>query len=654
MPRRHALRLRDGPDGSGPPRQGHDLRLPARGAIGAGTSACTAFRATSTSKTATSGRACAPVRVSDAAPHFAFGGAEDVRLADVECVFIRKDPPFDAEYLYIDADARAPARPTRRRQRSARPARREREALRAALRALHAAHARRERSRSDPPLRRRGRGRPSSSRSTAPAAAASWWRSAGDRNTRSIVDYHHERGNAPRDGAGVPAGRARPATSACFCSRARSSAASTASPREDDVRSNIHVGGRVEPCEVTAEERAVVADMAPRLAADGLVFVGLDFIGGKLTEVNVTSPDGHPGAEPPRGARRRRARHRLGRAPSVRLPAVPRKHPPYVSILAMPITVIVRRGDAEDARLTFDGTQRVVIGRGAGSDVRLPDASVSHRHAQSARQGGDFVLVDEGSTNGTFVGGCAWRRARRASSARATRCASGALWLVLQIRARSVDARRRRSDARPRAGAGRAAPWRRAATTALPGCRSSEGPDAGLVLVLAEESRPYVVGRAANCDLPLADADASREHSRCHAPGRRRLHARPGRQERHAGSARVRLGASQEVPWRPAQAVRVGRTVLALEEPVGLALAELEGAPDERSASRRGRRPRRRRLRSGAGRRAASSRWLQRCPRLASAERSSCGGRRSTLPSWRAALAILAASLVGLVWLFHR
>jgi glutathione synthase len=62
--------------------------------------------------------------------------------------------------------------------------------------------------------------------------------------------------------------------------------------RDDDVRSNIHAGGRVEPCEVTAAERAVVSDMAPRLAADGLVFVGLDFIGGRLTEVNVTSPTG--------------------------------------------------------------------------------------------------------------------------------------------------------------------------------------------------------------------------------------------------------------------------------------------------------------------------------------------------------------------------
>ena len=63
-------------------------------------------------------------------------------------------------------------------------------------------------------------------------------------------------------------------------------------PREDDIRSNIHVGGRVEPVEVTERERAVIADLAPPLRADGLVFVGLDFIGERLTEVNVTSPTG--------------------------------------------------------------------------------------------------------------------------------------------------------------------------------------------------------------------------------------------------------------------------------------------------------------------------------------------------------------------------
>jgi glutathione synthase len=63
-------------------------------------------------------------------------------------------------------------------------------------------------------------------------------------------------------------------------------------PRADDMRSNIHVGGSVEPTEVTAGEQAMIEAMAPRLRADGLIFVGLDVIGDRLTEVNVTSPTG--------------------------------------------------------------------------------------------------------------------------------------------------------------------------------------------------------------------------------------------------------------------------------------------------------------------------------------------------------------------------
>ena len=47
-------------------------------------------------------------------------------------------------------------------------------------------------------------------------------------------------------------------------------------PRSDDLRANIHVGGRVDPAEVTAPEQALVAAIAPRLLRDGLVFVGLD------------------------------------------------------------------------------------------------------------------------------------------------------------------------------------------------------------------------------------------------------------------------------------------------------------------------------------------------------------------------------------------
>jgi glutathione synthase len=63
-------------------------------------------------------------------------------------------------------------------------------------------------------------------------------------------------------------------------------------PREDEHRGNIHVGGRVERAPVDARDREICRVMAPRLAADGLWFVGLDIIGGLVTEVNVTSPTG--------------------------------------------------------------------------------------------------------------------------------------------------------------------------------------------------------------------------------------------------------------------------------------------------------------------------------------------------------------------------
>ncbi|MGH7896246.1 MAG: glutathione synthase [Candidatus Binatia bacterium] len=63
-------------------------------------------------------------------------------------------------------------------------------------------------------------------------------------------------------------------------------------PREDEHRGNIHVGGTVKPSAISGRDREICRRMAPRLRADGLYFVGLDIIGGFVTEVNVTSPTG--------------------------------------------------------------------------------------------------------------------------------------------------------------------------------------------------------------------------------------------------------------------------------------------------------------------------------------------------------------------------
>jgi len=63
-------------------------------------------------------------------------------------------------------------------------------------------------------------------------------------------------------------------------------------PRDDENRGNIHVGGNCVKAEVTTRDREICRMMRPRLKRDGLYFVGLDIIGNYLTEVNVTSPTG--------------------------------------------------------------------------------------------------------------------------------------------------------------------------------------------------------------------------------------------------------------------------------------------------------------------------------------------------------------------------
>jgi len=64
-------------------------------------------------------------------------------------------------------------------------------------------------------------------------------------------------------------------------------------PGEGEFRSNLAVGGSAEPIGLTDREEEICAAMGPELKRRGLVFVGIDVIGGKwLTEINVTSPTG--------------------------------------------------------------------------------------------------------------------------------------------------------------------------------------------------------------------------------------------------------------------------------------------------------------------------------------------------------------------------
>jgi glutathione synthase len=63
-------------------------------------------------------------------------------------------------------------------------------------------------------------------------------------------------------------------------------------PAAHESRSNIHVGGRPEAATLSPRDREICEAIGPELKSRGLIFVGIDVIGGYLTEINVTSPTG--------------------------------------------------------------------------------------------------------------------------------------------------------------------------------------------------------------------------------------------------------------------------------------------------------------------------------------------------------------------------
>ena len=63
-------------------------------------------------------------------------------------------------------------------------------------------------------------------------------------------------------------------------------------PPPGDARANLHVGGRAEKAKLSKRDLEICEALGPVLKEQGLVFVGIDVIGGWMTEINVTSPTG--------------------------------------------------------------------------------------------------------------------------------------------------------------------------------------------------------------------------------------------------------------------------------------------------------------------------------------------------------------------------
>ena len=63
-------------------------------------------------------------------------------------------------------------------------------------------------------------------------------------------------------------------------------------PKTGDFRSNLALGGEPEATHLSPREYEICDQLAPSFQQEGLFFVGIDVIGGMLSEINVTSPTG--------------------------------------------------------------------------------------------------------------------------------------------------------------------------------------------------------------------------------------------------------------------------------------------------------------------------------------------------------------------------
>lgn len=227
----------------------------------------------------------------DDASHYALGHAEEIAFDDCDVIWMRKDPPVDEAFLQATLllDRHDPTRTLMMNE----PA-----SLRVANEKLFALFAPElfpytvVSSRTDLLVEEVERlGKAVIKPLTLAGGAGVMVFDKGDRNLRSALDLLTFEGKRPaivqeylpevREGdkrvillGGEPIG------------------AVLRVPSGGDHRANMHVGGSAKKAVVDDRDREIAARLKPELLRLGLHFVGLDVIGGKLTEVNVTSPTG--------------------------------------------------------------------------------------------------------------------------------------------------------------------------------------------------------------------------------------------------------------------------------------------------------------------------------------------------------------------------
>jgi len=240
----------------------------------------------------------------------------------------------------------------------------------------------------------------------------------------------------------------------------------------------------------------------------------------------------------------------------------------------MALTVLIKQEGEDDLCLTLDAP-RIVIGRGKGCEVQLPDPTVSMRHAVIRMRGGGNLVEDEGSTNGLVVGSVRLPAHTPRAVADGELIRIGRVWLELRF------------------GGGMSNTAHQSQKVALAYLRRQlvsqgepadafievvEGPDRGCRLALTDDGSDHVIGRSRDNDLRLNDEQTSRRHvAVCHDGDCwrvRDLGSRCGSEL--DGGVLDERGAR----WSSGGRLTVGDSVIELRDPVPEALRELQAGAD--------------------------------------------------------------------------
>jgi pSer/pThr/pTyr-binding forkhead associated (FHA) protein len=243
----------------------------------------------------------------------------------------------------------------------------------------------------------------------------------------------------------------------------------------------------------------------------------------------------------------------------------------------MGIRLVVRSGWSDSgAECVYEFDQsRVVIGRGASADVRLPHSAVSTLHATVRTSGLGYALVDEGSTNGSRVNGTPIAPHRPKPLRDGDHIELGGFSVRFE-------------SGMPVAGAtsaDRTAALARQLVRGMfedaeqtePRLQILNGPGQNRILQLPAPPARWVVGRGDDCDWVLDDADASREHVEL-------TRDLDGVLVQDLGSKNGLIVNERQVSSRRLQdrdELCIGSTVLVFEEPADARLRDIEAQADE-------------------------------------------------------------------------